>query len=262
MIRFYFVLVNEYGSVVTGNGQASLKITDNLNNILYSEDFGFSSSDFVDYEYSLTGQKIGKAFQWKVPFSDIKKGFATYGQGKANLKLELSDGRIFTDDTSVEIPTYTEEEIMELYGNKYLEKSISIDKTIRKSSNYGDFEVTVVRAGEFTHLKYGTWGDEVTHFRIDIKVRNVGSEKGTFYGHDAVILDNSGNQYENNYFDDKFDGGDIYPDVTKGGYLIFDELKKKPDSVKLIIENGWELSDDYKMIPITYEFNIKFEWSS
>ena len=61
----------------------------------------------------------------------------------------------------------TEEEIVQLYESRFQETAQSIGKTITKEN----FRITLLGVGVFTHLEYETWGDEVTHLRIDLSVK-------------------------------------------------------------------------------------------
>ncbi len=106
---------------------------------------------------------------------------------------------------------------------KYLSTSKEINKTIREHP----FEVTLKRVGYFTHLKYDKWGDEVTHFRVDIQVKNIDYEIRSFSYMKAAIVIGS-EQYDVLWLDSEFDGYDIRPNVIKEeGYLLFDIPEEK-----------------------------------
>jgi len=114
--------------------------------------------------------------------------------------------------------TYT---LMEMYEDMYLQSAITVEQTITK----GDFRITLVRVGHFTHLKYDIWGDEVTEFRVELKVTSIASEPEYLFESDIVILDNLGNQYDYEY-GGTLDLGEIYPGVTREGYVLFPALNE------------------------------------
>jgi len=91
MIRFFFLLEDKLGRNVPADGHVKLKIFDDFNNLLYYEEFDVKSSEFVDYQFRITGQVFGKAYEWRVPISKIKKGFPSLGFGKAILTFETLD---------------------------------------------------------------------------------------------------------------------------------------------------------------------------
>lgn len=139
----------------------------------------------------------------------------------------------------------TSEQYEEEYNNQNAKTS---GEVIKK----GNFEITLVKYGFYTHLKYDTWGDEVTDFRVDLKVKNIGSEKDSFSTYDGVIISGS-NQYERS-FNSKLDSSDIYPRIIKEGYLIFEDVPKTlKGQIKLIAGTSYDASYN----KLTYEFNVE-----
>lgn len=176
-----------------------------------------------------------------------------YDTGKSVLIFTTIDGREgkVTYDY-VTIPKYSDEEIKAIYENQYLQSA----KTIGQTTTRGDFEVTLVRVGYFTHLKYDTWGDEVTDFRADIKVKNIGTSSESFSSYDAAMIVGS-NQYNYDY-NSKFDGSNIYPGVIKEGYILYENVPKNiSGQVKIIVGGAYWHSVDYLSYEdILYTFNI------
>jgi len=241
LIRFFFGFNDRVGH----SGKVVFKIVDDANKTVYSSSFDVDSDDYVDYEFKLTGQGIGKVYEWKIPFNNIQKGIGT---GNAYLTFTTINGKTLSSETSfIEIPTYTEDEIKTMYENQYLQSA----KNVGQTTTEGNFEVTLVRIGYFTHLQYDTWGSEVTEFRADIKVKNIGGEKDTFSTYNAVMI--VGNkQYEYSY-NSKFEGFEIYPDVVKEGYIIFKDVPKGlTGDAKIVAGTSW-----YGFNEVTYEFLVK-----
>jgi len=245
VIRFYFLLENQDGQNTLGSGEANVQIKDSVGNVVFSQKFDFKSSDFVDYQFKLTGQGIGKAYEWRVNQKDIQKGISE--MGKADLTITLPDGKVInaTDDY-VSIPSYSEEEIKQMYDALYNKNAQLSGEIVKK----GDFEVTLVKYGFFKHLELGAYGDEVTDFRVDLKVKNIGSEKNSFSNYAAVLIVGS-HQYERS-FNSELDSSDIYPGIIKEGYLLFKDV---PTTItgKIDIIAGTSYDEYYN------EFTYKFD---
>jgi len=248
LVRFYFV----FDDGRAYDGIVSFNILDNTNRTLYTNQFDVNSNQYVDYEYKLTGKPIGKAYEWKIPFNEIQKGMSNIGT--AHMKFTTEDGRTLNADTTLlEIPSYTPDEIKQLYEAKYLQSS----KTIGKTMSEGNFEVTLVRVGYFTHLQYDTWGDEVTDFRADIKVKNIVTESESFNSYDAAMIVGS-TQYSYSY-DSEFDGSNIYPDIIKEGYLLFKDVPKGLNGqIKIIAGSSYYMPEDiHSWENVLYTFTIQ-----
>ena len=247
IIRFYFLLEDIDGDSTPGDGQANLQIKDSSDKIVFTQNFSFKSSDFVDYQFKLTGQKIGKAYEWRVDKKDIQKGISD--TGTADLTLTVASEKVLKSTVDyVRVPVYSEEEIIEIYDEQY-NKNAKINGEVVKK---GNFEITLVKYGFYTHLKYDTWGDEVTDFRVDLKVENIGSEQDSFSTYDAVIISGS-NQYEMS-FNSKLDSSDIYPEIIKEGYLIFKDIPGTlTGQIKIIAGTSYDTSYN----ELTYEFNVQ-----
>ena len=187
-------------------------------------------------------------YLYVIPSNKIERGFSD--SGTAYLKV-TSNGKILSaTDDYVSIPKFSDEEIQAFFEDQYSKSAITVGNTLRK----GNFEVTLVRFGYFTHLEYDIWGDQVTEFRVDAKVKNIGSEKDSLYSFNAVILDDLGGQSEATY-DSKFDGSDIHPGVTKEGYFLFEGVNKNAKTLRLIWEDGY-VWEGITMKAITFEFTM------
>jgi hypothetical protein len=179
----------------------------------------------VDYEFKLTGQKIGKTYEWRVNQADIKKGVSD--TGTAYLTLTMADGNVLNStDNYVQIPSYTEEEIKQMYEEQYLRNSTSLDETFIIE----DVEFNIERMGSFAFLEYG---NEKTYYRIDLEVKNLGLSKLTISSYEIKIIDSAGNQYDWEY-GSTLELGDLSPNSTKKGYVLF----KNPAGAVKILEIG------------------------
>ena len=130
-----FTLKDEDGLNTIDDGFVEIYIYDKIDNLLYSDDFEIKSSDFNDF---------WESYDWEIPFSDIEKGFSSYGSGKATLIFKTTKDETFVaEDTYIEIPSYTDEEVENITETNYISNSVIVDKTLSK----GSFSVKVYRAG-------------------------------------------------------------------------------------------------------------------
>lgn len=246
IIRFYFTLEDSSGKNTPGDGKANLQIKDSTSKVVYTQDFDFKASDFVNYEFKLTGKGIGKAYEWRVNKSEIEKGVSE--SGTADITLTMADLKVLKSTADyVTIPKYSEEEIIELYESAYNKTATVSGEVIKK----GNFEVTLAKYGYYTHLEFGSYGDEVTDFRIDLIVKNISSKKDSFYVYDSALISGS-NQYKYSY-NSKIDTADIYAGVIKEGYILFEDV---PDALsgQIKIISGTAFDSSYNQI--NYEFNL------
>jgi len=249
VIRFYFLLEDANGENIPADGHVKVEIFDDLNNSLYYQEFDVKASEFVDYQFKLTGQYMGKAYEWRVPISKIKKGISLLGFGKASLTFVTPEGKeLHAVDTTVPIPTYTEEELEQMAEEEYNQNAVIVNKKIRK----GNFEVTVTKAGFFSPYEFG---EKKQYLRIDMEVKNVGSESDYFSPSGMAIIDNQGNQYERTYGGTLDTFSKIYPGVTKKGYILFEGVPTSSTSVKLVFELGY----DENFNPYLFEYNINLK---
>lgn len=72
----------------------------------------------------------------------------------------------------VNIPTLSGDELAQVFEERYLKTATEVNQTIEKSG----LKITLVRVGEFEHLKYNSWEDRVRDFRADFVITNTGLE--------------------------------------------------------------------------------------
>jgi hypothetical protein len=247
IIRFYFVLEDSNGNNTPGDGKANLQIKDPTGKVVYGQDFNFEASKFVNYEFKLTGKGIGKAYEWRVNKSDIEKGVSEIGT--ADITLTVASGKVLKSTADyLTIPKYSEEELLAVYENAYNKTAIVSGEVLKK----GNFEVTLVKYGYYKHLKYDTTGDEVTDFRVDLKVINISSKKDTFNVFEAALISGS-NQYKYS-FNSKIDTADIFAGVIKEGYILFEDV---PDTISGTIKIIPGTAYDSSYNTISYEFDVE-----
>ena len=155
-IRFFFILSDKKGH----DGQVYLRIVDEVNEVLYESRFEVDSSEF--HRYTFLGQPIGEAYEWFVELAEIKKGVGgILGWGKASLEISI-EGQTLTAENILEIPSYTEEEVIALYEDRYVNSSKLLNQKIVE----GDFEVTLVRLGYYLHLEWESGGIKSPIFEL------------------------------------------------------------------------------------------------
>ena len=240
ILRGYFILEDANGSIVTGSGDATLIIRDESNQTVYSSTFHFTPKDFVEYEYTITGKRIGKAFEFRINISSIKKGI---GEGTAYLKIKLNDGTTLSaSENYIYIPTYTKDELWDLFTDKFNENAKFVNESLKK----GPFEVQLI--------KYGVVRDFFNMpptFLALLNITNEGTVKDHFYMYDNALI------VENKQFEPTSGSTiiyeDIYPGVTKTVLLIYTINNDTHGDGKLVV--GFWLSPDAEEVP--FEFDVK-----
>ena len=214
------------------------------------KNIGSGIKSFSVYDTTLTtteGLQCESSFYGTFTSGDIaggstKEGYLLFDEVPETATIaKITVSKIYIFDLE-EDETYT---LMEMYENMYLQSAIAVQQTITK----GDFSITLVKVGHFTHLEYDTWGDEVTEFRVDLKVTSIAGEPEYIFESDIVILDNIGNQYNYEY-GGTLDLGEIYPGVTREGYVLFPALNENANRITVIVTDT-EFPED-----IVYEFTV------
>jgi hypothetical protein len=235
--RFYFLLEDINGANTAAAGKVKVRVFDDVNSTLYVDEFDVKSSDYVDYQFKLTGQEMGKAYEWRTPASQIKKGVASMW-GTAQLTFVTSDGtEIQAEDKTMNIPTYTQEELAQMAEVEYAKTATVVNKKLSK----GSFEVTVEKIGFVNITKYST---TTQYLRVDMIVKNVGSESEYFSPSGMVLLSGQGKQYESAYGGTLDTYSQIYPGITKDGYVLFEDVPTTETGLKLIFELGYDANYD------------------
>lgn len=238
-------LLDEDARQVSADGDLEFTIYSAGDRIVYRVETRVSKADFQRVERLFGGEKL-LIYGWFIPFDEIERYISDNGRARLTFVPTGQSPLTAVEDEYVEIPKMSDQEIVELYETRFQDAAKIIGQTVSKQS----FAITLVRVGSFTHLEYDTWGDEVTHFRADVSVENVGGEKDYIFESDAVMLDDLGNQYSVEW-DGTLDLGELYPSVKREGYLIFPLPAKEATRLKLVFAKSAYPED------ITYEFNIQ-----
>ncbi len=242
VVQVQFALMSSDLESVSADGTVYLAINDSSTaHSLYETTFTIYKSNFGYYQTAF-GKTI-LAYQWSIPISSIQKciSYAT-----ARLTFRITDGSSWSETQEyITLPKYTEDELKQMYENRYLQSAKVVGQTVTSTN----FAITLVRMGSFTHLKYDTFGDEVTQFRIDFKVASLSPEPEYLFESNIVIVDNLANQYNYEY-GGTLDLGEIYPGVIKQGYVLFPSLNENASTIKITVKEIAYPED------IMYEFNV------
>ena len=223
LIRFYFILEDQDGRPIPGSGNVTITILDDIEDVLYHSEFDVAVSQFVDYEFRLTGQAIGKAYELRVPKTDIKKGVASLW-GTAVLTFLTTDGKHLTaENNTVDIPTYSEEELIELAEEDYRKSA----QPLILQAEDENFLVNLTKIGFYT--PYTFFDTRGLALRADIEVLAKKSEY--FWSSDTHVIDSDGVQHEVSY-NSTFEFGDLQQGAIKRGYLLFDDV---PDTGEIVM---------------------------
>lgn len=243
-IEARFSLSDSSKEYISGDGVGEVRIINSKGETVYTGSTNVKKEDFGTYTLILTGEEF-LAYVWEIPIDEIKK--STSSSGTIYLKFRTKNGEFEEIDDSVwGLPTYSEEELAQLNEEAFFKTSVAINKKLSK----GNFEVTVTRVGFFTPLV--TRGDEKEYFRIDMEVKNIGSEKEYFSPSGLAVLDNQENQYEKEYGGTLDTFSQMYPSVKKSGYILFERVPKTSQNIKLVFELGHDGNYD----PYSFEYNI------
>lgn len=240
-VQVQFALMSSSLESVSADGMVHLVIDDSsTGHSLYEDTFFIFKTDFGYYQ-TVFGLNL-LAYQWSIPISSVQKciSYAT-----ASLTFTINEKSWSETEDYISLPEYTEEELLQMYENQYLQSAKQVGQTVTNTN----FAITLVRLGPFTHLKYNTWGDEITHFRIDFKVVSLAQEPEYLFESDIVIVDNLANQYNREY-GGTLDLGEIYPGVIKQGYVLFPAIDDNARTLKITVAES-----DYPE-DIVYEFNV------
>ncbi len=248
LIRFYF----GFNDMIGYNGNVKLEIADNVNKSVYNSNFNVKSTDFVDYQFTLYGQPTGKAYEWEISLNSIQKGMSN--SGTAYLTFSINDKKYTVERSFIPIPSYTPNEIIQLYENRYLQSAKNAGQTLTK----GSFNVTLVRLGYFIHLQHETYGGEVTDFRADIKVRNIGNESERLSSSDTALI--VGSKQYGYSSGSEFDGYKLLDSgIVKEGYILFEGVPiGLTDKVEVIVGSSYGYdSSTLTWTNLLYSFDIE-----
>ncbi|MFH0978803.1 MAG: DUF4352 domain-containing protein [Candidatus Woesearchaeota archaeon] len=248
-IRFFFLLEDNQGTNTLGEGTVRLVVSDDMNESLYDQEFKVNPSEFVDYQFQMTGQPVGKAFEWRVRKSDIKKGVSFIGLGTAVLTFETLDGKTLkATPQPVEIPAYSDEELSQMAEDDYDKTAVTIGQKLTKSS----FEINVTKAGFYSTIEMG---QKEKYFRIDMEIKNVARSSQYFSPSKMALIDSQGNQYDISYRSTLKGFSTMYPDVVKKGFILFENVPADMTSAKLVFELGMDIH--YQPNLLEYTMKLK-----
>ena len=243
-IEARFSLFDSSKDYVSADGTADVRIENAKGEEVYTDTIHPKEEDFGMYTLRLTGEDF-KAYVWEIPLDEVEK--STSSSGTMYIEFSNDEARFEELDTDLwGLPTYDEEELAELNEQEFQKNAISINKRITQ----GSFEVTVWDVGFFEPLE--TYGDPEEYFRVDMEVKNVGNEKEYFSPSGLVVLDNQGHQFEEVYGGSLDTISEIYPGVTKEGYVLFEKIPDSTQTATLMFELGYD--SDYD--PYLYEYDM------
>jgi hypothetical protein len=241
-LEFRFSLYDSSKKYTAGDGAGTLKIISSDGETVYQGNINVKKEDFGTYTLTLT-QEDFLAYVWEIPISAINKSSSS--SGTAYLSFSTKESQFETLDTSIwGLPTYTQEELKQLNEESF------VGVPVNQTKSYGAFQITIQKAGFFTPMV--SYGDKKGYFRVDLEVKNIGSEAEYFSPSGMVILDNQGNQYEMEYGGSLDTFSQIYPGVKKSGYILFNKIPSDSQNIKLVFQLGYD--SDYKQY--TYQYNI------
>lgn len=247
-VLFRFELLEEHGYLVPADGTVQVDVFDDKYSLVYHKDFSVNSSQFIDYD---TGYEIGKAFEWSSPLTEFKKGVANpnspYYSGMGTLTFTTAAGKKLPEkDAAVPIPTFTSadwDELAKAAEEAYIKSAVTISQTLSK----GNFEVTVTRVG-----RVGTLNN---YIRVDIEVKNIGSDD-YFRPSGIALIDFNGKQYPTASFSGILSANPkIIQGTTISGSAMFASVPNTLTSIKLVFKLGL----DAQFNPYLFEYPLQLK---
>ncbi|VVB53611.1 Uncharacterised protein [uncultured archaeon] len=213
--RFYLQLQDATGNVIPADGDINFFIKDNTQNTLYTDKFTVQTKDFVDYQFSLTGQKMGKAIEWRVNTAKISKSKTP--TAKITVYFTTKDRTLLANGTVIGIPAYTNDELERLLEKEYLNASKESDA--QKTVN--TVQVNLIRHGFYSKV---VRDEEKTYYRIDLTAKTTDAKQNQIYTYNATLT--IGDKQYNKDYASTIDVLEVYPDVSNGGYLLMTGVPK------------------------------------
>ena len=133
----------------------------------------------------------------------------------------------------------SEEEINQRHEQDYQDSKIEAK---RLQEEHGNFRVDVLSYGWF---KENIYGIEKEWYRVDIKIKNKGSQKDTFSTMSSAII--LGNKEYASSLNSILLGGEIRPRIEQEGYLLFEDIPKEwKGKARFIAGSTWDENYDEK----------------
>ncbi len=168
-------------------------------------------------------------YVWFIPVSQIGK-IINSSTGTAELTFTATDARTFSDTLNpIALPSLTGPETEQLYEDKYLQSAL----TVQESQTKGDFNVTLVRVGSWTHPMYRSSGPLVANFRVDLIVNDIGTATKYPWSY-YTLLDNLGGNHRW-VGPNTISLAQILPGETRAGYVLFPALNPNASAVTLVV---------------------------
>lgn len=241
--KFLLVLIDDEQREIAASGTLTITIKDKFGNVLYTQSKHIDAEDFKTYRRVLTGAPIF-GYSDMIFKDEVKKGFSS--SGVVEVVFKTDSGKILkASDETHSLPKMSDEELKRYFENEYLKNATEINKIIKKEG----LELTIIRCGWYETLKFN---ELKKYFRIDVKVRNYGSEVRKIYASGAKLIDENGRQYDTRW-DSEFKGGEIQPNAFIEGYLLFENVPEDVKEFKLVWKDGYISGEGY----LTFEVKFK-----
>lgn len=233
-IMFYFSLLDSTQKEMAYPGTINIKIKDDKNKVLYQKDFKVSRSEFWEAEIGIT--KVRKLiWSGQILVKDIKK---TMSGSSGSIEGTFETGGIEFEPLSAHlfsVPTVSERELIDQYEQEYQESAILINE----SQQRGNFTLTITKAGWFNARDSLYREDEIV-LRYDLEVTNERTSEQYFFTSDIALIDNKKNQYDPivSLHKNAFDSGEIFPGITRKGFIAFEGIKDDATSATIYADCG------------------------
>ncbi|SMH71672.1 DUF4352 domain-containing protein [Candidatus Nitrosotalea okcheonensis] len=245
-IQARFSLTDSSNNYISSDGIGIVSIVNSNNETVYTGTVNVSKDDFKQYSYLISGKNT-LAYVWEIPSNQIKQGSSGYGT--VYLSFKTNDLTFEKISTSIfGLMTLSPQAIQQIQDQDFSKNAVKVNQKISK----GHFEVSVIDAGQFVTNQLGT---KETDFRIDLQVKNYGTEADDFVPTAMAILDSAGNQYDTTYGGSLDTLTQIYPGVTKSGSILFKGVPEGTNNIKLVFQLGYD--ENFKPYQFEYDISLK-----
>ncbi|WP_459201890.1 hypothetical protein [Methanococcus sp. CF] len=232
-LKFTLIFNDAENKLVTATGTAKLIIYDDYNNKIFEK------------EYVVDPSKAGANSKYTlvVSLDDIEKGMTD--SGYAEVIFTSESGKVINKIAkSIQVPYYTEEEILNISEQDFLENAVKSGD----SFEIDDLKITALRSGFYTI--YGEKTKKI--FRVDIKIENRYGQPKDFTPSEVMVY--------TKYNEYPFTSGGSLNNISKipalgtvEGYWLFEDVPEDIDEPRIYFKNGRDTNGEWKIFDFDLE---------
>ncbi|MBA2846150.1 hypothetical protein HNP88_000334 [Methanococcus maripaludis] len=232
-LKFTLIFNDAENKLVTATGTAKLNIYDDYDNKIFEKEY------VVDPSKAGTNSK----YTLIVSLDDIEKGMTE--SGYAEVVFTSKTGKVINKITnSIQIPYYTEEEILNIAEQEFLENAVESGD----SYELDDIKITALRSGFYTIP--GEKSKKI--FRVDLKIENKYGQPKDFTPSEVMVYSGT-KEYP-------FTSGGSLNNVSKipalgsvEGYWLFEDIPDNIEEPRVYFKNGRDSNGEWRLFDLNLE---------